>query len=220
MKSLPPMNHCKICFKIIKNDDICRLINKDICLCHACSKLLEPKFIKFKANSYNALAIYDYSDFIKNQIYLYKGCFDIEMKNIFLNMFIKELRVIYRGYYLIPIPSYKPDDDIRGFNHVTEVFKMLNLPMLDILEKTSHFKQAENNAKDRQLISKYLVIKNLNSLIKKRVLIVDDIYTTGSTMSAAINLVEKLNPKEIRVLVLAKTKEKKDKKTNTNISLH
>ena len=39
-------------------------------------------------------------------------------------------------------------------------------------------------------------------------------------MKAAINLVEKLNPKEIKVLVLAKTKNKEDKKSNTKQSLH
>jgi len=59
-----------------------------------------------------------------------------------------------------------------------------------------------------------LVIKKPVDLSKSRVLIVDDIYTTGSTMKAAINLVEKLNPKEIRVLVLAKTRTIPSEKPN------
>ena len=142
------------------------------------------------------------------------------MKDIFLNLFIKELKIYFSGYKVIPIPSYKKDDELRGFNHVVEVFKMIGLDVLQIIEKTEHFKQAEKSAKERQSIKKYLQLNTDKSLKKDRVLIVDDIYTTGSTMKAAINLVEKLNPKEIKVLVLAKTKNKEDKKSNTKQSLH
>ena len=142
------------------------------------------------------------------------------MKDIFLNLFIKELKIYFSGYKVIPIPSYKKDDELRDFNHVVEVFKMIGLDVLQIIEKTEHFKQAEKSAKERQSIKKYLQLNTEKSLKKDRVLIVDDIYTTGSTMKAAINLVEKLNPKEIKVLVLAKTKNKEDKKSNTKQSLH
>ena len=166
------------------------------------------------------MSFYDYSEFIKKQIYLFKGCFDYEMKDIFLNLFIKELRIHYQGYIIIPVPSYKNDDEIRGFNHVIEVFKQLSLDIYPVVEKTEHFKQAEKSAKDRQSIKKYLQLNSMKQLTKEKVLIVDDIYTTGATMKAVINLVEKLNPREIRVLVLAKTKNKEDKKSNTKQSLH
>ena len=166
------------------------------------------------------MSFYDYSEFIKKQIYLFKGCFDYEMKDVFLNLFIKELRIHYQSYKIIPVPSYKNDDETRGFNHVIEVFKQLGLDIYPVVEKTEHFKQAEKSAKDRQSIKKYLQLNSMKQLTKERVLIVDDIYTTGATMKAVINLVEKLNPKEIRVLVLAKTKNKEDKKSNTKQSLH
>ena len=96
----------------------------------------------------------------------------------------------------------------------------MGLDILPIVEKTEHFKQAEKSAKERQSINKYLQLNNTKQLTKDRVLIVDDIYTTGSTMRATINLVEKLNPKVIKILVLAKTKNKDNKKSNTKHSLH
>ena len=217
---LPPIKHCKICFKEIKEDDICRLFDKDICLCQTCQKELEPKFINFKIEEYKALALYDYSEFIKKQIFVYKGCFDYELKDVFLNLFIKELKTYYSDYIVIPAPSYIKDNEIRGFNHVVEVFKEMGLKLYPIIEKTSHFKQAEKGAKERKEIEKHLVIKEQINLEKKKVLIVDDIYTTGATMRAMIKLVEKLHPKKIKILVLAKTKDKNDKKANTNVSLH
>ena len=166
------------------------------------------------------MALYEYSEFIKKQIYLFKGCYDYEMKDIFLNLFIKELKIYFKGYKIIPVPSYKKDDELRGFNHVVEVFKQMGLEVYPIIEKTMHFKQAEKSAKERQSIKKYLQLNTDKSLKKDRVLIVDDIYTTGATINAVIKLVETLNPKEIRVLVLSKTKNKDDKKSNTKHSLH
>ena len=142
------------------------------------------------------------------------------MKDVFLNLFIKELKISYIGYKIVPIPSYIKDDETRGFNHVVEVFKHMDLDIYQIIEKTKHFKQAEKNAKERQSISKYLRLSNIKTLAKDKILIVDDIYTTGATMKSAIKLIEKLNPKEIRVLVLAKTKNNEDKKSNTKQSLH
>ena len=142
------------------------------------------------------------------------------MKEIFLNLFIKELNIYFKGYKIVPVPSYKKDDELRGFNHVMEVFKQMGLDILPIVEKTEHFKQADKSAKERQSINKYLRLMSTKQLTKDRILIVDDIYTTGSTMRAVINLVEKLHPKEIKILVLAKTKNKEGKKSNTKQSLH
>ena len=205
---MPPTKHCKICLKEIKITDFCRFFDCNIAICQSCQLQLAPKFISFDVYGYKALSIYEYSDFLKNIIYLYKGCYDYEMKDAFLNLFIKELSIRFKGYKIIPIPSYKEDDELRGFNHVNEVFKMMKVDLLSIIEKTEHHKQALKGAKRRKEIHKFLRLTTNKSLEKTKVLIVDDIYTTGSTMKAAINLVEKLNPKEIRVLVLAKTKPK------------
>lgn len=113
----------------------------------------------------------------------------------------------------MPIPSFYLDDERRGFNHVFEIFKYLKLPMIKILEKTDAFKQANHSSKDRTNIHKYLKLINGDNLFGKKVLIVDDVYTTGSTMKAAIKLVESLHPKDIKILVLSKTLFKKT--TNT-----
>ena len=216
MTLTPTTKYCKICFKEIKMDDMCRILDKDICLCSKCQSEFDPKFVKFKVNGYKATSIYEYTPFIKNLIYTYKGCFDYELNQVFLNPFFKEIRMKYKGYKVIPAPSYKKDDEYRGFNHVVEVFKNLNLDVLLIVEKTARHKQAENNSQKRKDIKKYLALTNNETLENQRVLIVDDIYTTGSTIKAMISLVGKLKPKEIKVLVLAKTRDQDYKKVNSN----
>lgn len=173
---------------------------------------MEPKFINFKVENYDAVSIYDYNPFIRKLVYQFKGCFDYELYEVFLNMYYRELKVWFSDYYVIPIPSYIKDDEERGFNHVIETFKCLGLKTLNILTKTEKHKQAISTVNERHEIYKSLALKNRPNLKNKKVLIVDDIYTTGSTMKSAINLIEKLNPKQIKVLVIAKTKPKQMEK--------
>lgn len=173
---------------------------------------MEPKFIAFKVDGYSAVAIYEYNATIKKLVYQYKGCYDYVLNQAFLNMYANELRIRYSDYVVAPVPSFKKDDEIRGFNHVVEIFKNIGLTMLDILTKTEKHKQATSTVNERREVYKVLELKEHIDLRKKKVLIVDDIYTTGSTMKSAINLIEKLNPKKISVLVMAKTKPKQKNK--------
>lgn len=119
---------------------------------------------------------------------------------------------------MVPTPSSKVDDEKRGFNHVKEIYKSLGLPMLDVLIKISKEKQSSKSKKNRLKVDKKIISKNIDLLKGKKVLIVDDIYTTGATMQRAINLVKEGNPKTIKVLVIAKTidLDKRDNKTNNS----
>ena len=209
---MPPTKSCLICFKKIKINDICRLFNDSIDICRSCQTEMEPKFIAFKAEGYSAVAIYEYNAIIKKLVYQYKGCYDYVLNQVFLNMYAKELKIRYSDYLIVPVPSFKKDDETRGFNHVIEIFKNIGLNMLDILIKTEKHKQAISTVNERREVYKVLELKERVDLRKKKVLIVDDIYTTGSTMKSAINLIEKLNPKKISVLVMAKTKPKQKNK--------
>ena len=40
------------------------------------------------------------------------------MREVFLNLFLKELSIKYKGYIVVPVPSYIADDERRGFNPV------------------------------------------------------------------------------------------------------
>lgn len=169
---------------------------------------MEPKFIKFRVDNHKATSLYDYNPFIRKLIYQYKGCYDYELHQVFLDRYAKEIKLRYFDRVIIPIPSYQNEDEQRGFNHVVETFKSIGLNMLNILEKTEKHKQAISSFKQRKEVYKYLELKSYPDLNKKKVLIVDDVYTTGSTMKSAIHLIEKLNPKKIDVLVVAKTRGK------------
>ena len=67
------------------------------------------------------------------------------------------------------------------------------------------YKELQKPKEERQNIKKYLRIENGEKLTNKNVLLVDDVFTTGATMKAMIELIKPFNPKKIKVLVMAKT---------------
>ena len=204
MRLNAPTRICKLCFKDIKGVNLFNLVHPETCICRTCFKDIVGRFIPFRVSGYKALAVYHYDEKIQSLIYQLKGCFDIEIADVFLSRYKDELNLMFHNYVMIPVPSYYKNDLKREFNHVVKIFKILKLPMLKILRKIKGVKQANSTSKQRKDISKYLTIKNTD-LSGKKVLIVDDVYTTGSTMKAAIKLVEKLHPKTIKVLVISKT---------------
>lgn len=131
---------------------------------------------------------------------------------MFLSRYLTYLKLLYRGYIVVPVPSNKIDDIKRGFNHVVEIYKSLGLPMVDALIKVKNEKQSSKSKKNRLNIDTVIVGQNLEKLYGKKVLIVDDVYTTGATMHKAISVIKEASPKQIKVLVIAKTIDLKDRK--------
>ena len=202
------MVNCKLCFEKIHFNGINALI-KNRMICQKCYNGFELINKKEYINGIEVRYLYDYNDFLKKNIYLLKGCYDIELKDIFLDRWKYILRLIYKGYLLVPVPSYFESDNKRGFNHVEEIFASLKLKSNKCLKKTKDIKQANLSKKQREKIDKVLIIENGEILKGKKVLIVDDIYTTGSTLNACIKLVRKYYPKVLKCLVLCKKTSKK-----------
>lgn len=78
------------------------------------------------------------------------------------------------------------------------------MPMIKCIHKTEDIKQSDQTFEGRKDIKNYLKIDNVD-LSKKKILIVDDVFTTGSTVTAMIELIKSKNPKKIKVLVMSKT---------------
>ena len=187
------------------------IVNKNSKICEKCFNKFQPKFIHFHIDKIDCLSIYEYDPTIRELLYKFKGCYDIELKDVFLDRYINYLKIKYYGYHIVPLPSYHLDDLKRGFNHVEEIYRRLNLPILKVLEKVKNEKQAKKNKKQRMRSNKTFEITDTSVIKNKKILLVDDVYTTGSSMNAAINLVKQGNPRKISVLVIAKNIERPKK---------
>ena len=197
---------CKICFKPIEVFSVHTILFDEPKICHKCFESFNPVLKRFSVQNVDALHIFYYDDIVKEKLYQLKGCFDIELAPVFIEYFLPYLKIKYFGYTLIPAPSFIDADNERGFNHVKEIFKSLNLPMIKCIHKTKDVKQSDLTSKEREEIKNILEIDNVD-LSNKKILIVDDVFTTGSTIRVMIDLVKQKNPKKIKVLVLSKTRD-------------
>lgn len=173
-------------------------------ICSRCFSKFKPVLQSFSSQNVDILYLYNYDEVIKENLYKLKGCFDIELAPTFLDYYRFYLRIKFFGYVIIPAPSSRESDTERGFNHVVEIFKVLGLPILECIHKSQNMKQSDLTAEERVKISDILFIDDVD-LTKKKILIVDDVYTTGSTFNTMIQLVKSKHPKKIKGLLMSKT---------------
>ena len=189
-------------------------------LCTKCEKQLE-KYIIIEKNilqnnlqNIEKMHIFKYEEIIRNLIlqykfndksYLYKTFCEIILKNKKAFDFIKSYDII------IPVPIHKKRMKERGYNQSElisrELSKKLELRIYtDVLIKIKNNKmQSTLDKKARKENTKNVYKLNKSEKIyNKKVLIFDDIYTTGATIAACINEIKKANPRKIGILTLAK----------------
>ena len=78
--------------------------------------------------------------------------------------------------------------------------------MNNCLIKTKNIiEQSKLNKEDRQQnIQGVYSIQNKKIITNKKILLIDDIYTTGNTVNECSKILQQANPKKIGILVLAK----------------
>ena len=114
---------------------------------------------------------------------------------------------------IVPVPTVASHIRERGFDHMLLVAKQLarrrQLAVADdILARTDNLSQHQHNALDRhRLIKKSLVLSSAYDQpvvdhIPSSVLLLDDIWTTGSTMIRAAKLLKKAGVRQIIALTV------------------
>jgi competence protein ComFC len=199
---------CKVCFKDFSAPSWRRLFGDDVPLCGDCLRKMEPRMRYWKVEGIEACSLYFYNAEVRDLLYQFKGCGDIELAPIFLAYQAPYLRFLYHGYTLVPAPSFAAKNEARGFNHVEAMFAPLHLPLLRALRKTDDVKQANLHYDDRQKIGAHLARVENVSLEGKKILFVDDLYTTGATAKACCRLLQEGHPSRLKILVMGYTPEK------------
>lgn len=166
---------------------------------------MQPRLRKGRIAGRKLYWLYDYNETIRSILYRFKGCGDYELKDAFFANQRWWMRLRFHGYTIVPVPSFGERDARRGFNHVRAMFSSLDLPVVDRLVKTADVKQADLHLLERRKIGRHIQLTNGPSLEGKKVLLVDDLCTTGSTIRACVSLLEKCHPKKIVVFTMGRT---------------
>ena len=206
-KSVTATPFCKRCFKPLKVASFRGLFGIPS-VCYDCYQELGPKWTRWKEGEVDCLALYDYNEAVRSTLYQFKGVGDIELASVFFAYPLPILRWLYHGYTLVPAPSSPSHNEARGFNQVVEMGKVLGLPILQALVKDEGAKQTDLSAEERTVVGKMIHLSSTKAVKGKKILLLDDVFTTGSTARACLRLLLKAGAKKVRLLVMAKTQFK------------
>ena len=133
------------------------------------------------------------------------------LKNILDDVAEREeiLRLLDGVNFAVPVPLHADRLDKRGFNQVELLFAewllKKNIPMKNFLKRTKSTPHLyDQNKVERQEIlhGAFEAIKPVD-LRGKKILIVDDIFTTGTTVSECAKVLKSLGAEKICVLAFA-----------------
>jgi len=121
------------------------------------------------------------------------------------------IKEIFKDFLIIPVPLSKKKIKRRGFNQSEEIAKelstFLQIPLINncLLKIKETFPQAQLKEKEREENIKNVFICNTPEKIKNRkILLIDDVFTTGSTMEECAKVLKKSGAKEVWGVVIAR----------------
>ncbi len=203
----PPV--CGICGKLDSNF-----------LCKKCEKILD-KQAKFKIinnigdeKSSKLLYIFKYQGIIRKMMLEYKFDEKSYLYKTFVNFLLKNKKFfqILKTYdTIVPVPISGKRKKERGYNQslliAKELGKRIGVPVASrALCKTKNIvAQSKLNKRQRQenIVGAYSLGKT-KGLENAKILLFDDIYTTGSTIKECAKTLKKAKPKKIDYLTIAK----------------
>ena len=205
---------------------ICEKINKDT-LCPKCNlelkkqaevNILQKEEIEenIKKEKYfeELMYIFKYEGQVRKLILDYKFNEKSYLYKTFVNFLLKNEKIfenIKKYDKIIPVPISKKRNKERGYNQsmliAEEIANKTNLELVNncLIKTKNIIEQSKLNKEDRQQnIQGVYNLQNARLIINKKILLIDDIYTTGSTVNECCKILQQANPKTMGVLVLAK----------------
>ena len=126
----------------------------------------------------------------------YKFLGDYRLHHVFNKYFKTE-----RGYTIVPIPVSKQRFQERGFNQVAALLQQL--PFSSLLEKEEGPAQ-NTRTRNERLKNKNTFTLKAKVKVPDKILLVDDVYTTGRTLQHAIAVLKQGGAQEIKTFSLCR----------------
>lgn len=201
-------NVCGICGKLCK-EDLCKKCAIEL------SNIVQVKIDSYKNKNFEKhLYIFKYEGLIKEKLINFKFNEQAYIYKAFVNFLLKEEKVcrfIKRYDIIIPVPIHYKRKVTRGYNQsaliAKELAKSLNIEYYEkvLIKNKNNKPQSTKNKKEREnnVIGAYYT-KNQDKISEKRILLLDDIFTTGSTTNECCKMLKLAGAKNIDVMTIAK----------------
>lgn len=164
-------------------------------------------------------SLFTYEGLGRKLIHDFKFRGNIELKyafeKLFFNWYMANIEIMHSFDVLIPIPMYKEKEIKRGYNQANILTKIIskntNIPVdnTSLIRKRSTLSQNRLGIKDRHKnLENAFVVTMPSQIYHKNILLIDDIFTSGSTIINASKALKLSNANIVCSLTLAITKEK------------
>ena len=218
---------CLLCGQTMKAvltfSSLLLLKNDDSCLCSDCDSTFErigeencPNCMKTNLSTkcqdcqlwckegveVSHRAIFIYNQAMKDFFSRYKFDGDFLLRKVFASVLAEELKK-YRGYQFVVIPLSPERLLERGFNQVEGLVEAAGFSFKDILGKREESASSSKSRLERLTTEIPFFIKDGISLPKK-ILLIDDIYTTGATVNRVKRLLEEAGALDVKTFSLVR----------------
>ncbi|MFG6495422.1 ComF family protein [Fictibacillus sp. UD] len=151
-------------------------------------------------------SLYVYNDFLQEVIAKLKYRGDAEVVKTFYPVAKTAFSKISRNAIVVPIPLSEERQYERGFNQAQLLARGISAqPHLLLKRKTHEEKQSKKNREGRMLQKENpFEVVETEKVQKQNVLLVDDVYTTGSTLRYAAKVLLEAGANEVSSITLAR----------------
>ncbi|MGG3572000.1 double zinc ribbon domain-containing protein [Bacillus gobiensis] len=138
-------------------------------------------------------SVFLYTEEMKEALARYKFRGDTELVYAFESSFLYAFKSSYpnKSYTLAPIPLSEDRIKERGFNQTELLASLLDLPTIHPLIRKKNEKQSKKSRRER-LRQEDVFTTEHHSVLGKDLILIDDLYTTGSTLHQAARCLKKI----------------------------
>lgn len=147
-------------------------------------------------------AIFTYNQAMKDFFSRYKFDGDFLLRKVFSSFLSEELKK-YKEYQFVVIPLSKERYADRGFNQVEALVDAAGFKYLDLLEKREE-RASSSKSRSERLGTEFPFFIKSGATIPKKILLIDDIYTTGTTINRVKKLLEETGAEDVKTFSLVR----------------
>lgn len=149
-------------------------------------------------------SIFVYNDFLKELLAKFKYRGDYALAKIFTDDIKKTISDLTFDY-IVPIPLSEERLYERGFNQVEALIREAGFSFYQMLTRNHSEKQSKKTRAERLKLAAVFKWNDMSiDLRNRKILLVDDIYTTGTTLRQAALVLKSFGAKQIISLTLCR----------------